>query len=1149
MTVLEDLRPGIRVLDRQRGRERLVRAVERLGRVVKIWFDDPRTGGLEPLVYPITEAESRFQILHGDLAAFQATPEIVRLVAECHRLEHAYLFNPLFATETSLIDPLPHQLIAVYDHMLLRPRLRFLLADDAGAGKTIMAGLYIREMLLRRMVERVLIAPPAGLVGNWERELRNLFRLRFRILSSSDAGGENPLEQPGSDLSIISIDTLARPRMRNFLREARPYDLVVFDEAHKLSAWRDADLTMRASKRYEVAAEIAAQGRHLLLLTATPHMGKDDPYYFLWRLLEPELLSTPEAFHRMPQERRRAYILRRMKEEMVRFDGSSIYPQRTSQTVEYPLNPAERTLYEATTEYCEVHYNRAKLRNRGAASLAMSVLQRRLASSTWALLRSLERREEKLSEELRLLEQGLLSEKELELRQERLPTEDVRDIKTGDEEEVEDGREESERNDEQVVAATDAISPEELRVELAEVRRLVHLARRVHESRRESKFEKLWEALDAYRDTKVLVFTEHRDTMDFLVGRLEALGLTGKIARIHGGMDYQERDRQAEFFRDPSGARYLVATDAAGEGINLQFCWLLVNYDIPWNPARIEQRMGRVHRYKQQHKVVLLNMVAEDTREGRVLKVLLEKLERIRKELSTDKVFDVIGQQFHSVPLRDLIFQAVVEGRDEETARVIENTLTPDAARRRLEEQRRRVACAEVRNLVERLARRREEAAARRMMPAYVRAFFQRAVAHAGVGIVGDIQRVFHLDPCPEPVQRALRTYPEALHHRLTFDREVALPPEALNPRAIYLHPGEPVFESVVTLFLGKVSDLAEHGAVFHDPSADEPYLFYLGVVPVLKDRPYRAPPSTSGHEEPSSYEVVREVMLGVRRYADNRCEEAPAHLLLDLLEADASEVPRDLLETWSIRARDRSLVEAFLYEHHGVQALEETTQDAERRCAERRKQLRASYNLYEAELLERRRRLREAVSKGEPAARSKLTECERELDELDARRARTEVELIQEADSVRLGPVSLYSTALVLPLSHDQEARRRDAEIETIAMRVAREYEEQHGAKVEDVSDPTLKMGFDLRSTRPDGAVRYIEVKGRARVGEIELTENEWRQAQNHPDRYWLYVVYHCENDPVLRTIKNPAAKGIARPKGGVTIKASDVLSAEDDV
>ncbi|MEQ1736137.1 MAG: helicase-related protein, partial [Rhodoglobus sp.] len=986
---------------------------------MKIWFDDPKTGGVDPPVaYPVSEAEQRFEILTGGTGEFREESEVVRLVAESHRLAHAYLFNPAFATETSLIDPLPHQLIAVYDHLLHQPRLRFLLADDAGAGKTIMAGLYIREMLLRRLVSRVLIIPPAGLVGNWERELRNLFRLRFRILSSTDGARENPFEDPRNDLAIVSIDTIDKSKMLAHIRDARPYDLVVFDEAHKLTATRDADLTIDPSLRYELAAEIAGQMRHLLLLTATPHMGKDDPYYFLWRLLEPELLSTPEAFSRLTRPQRARYFLRRMKEEMVRFDETPLYPPRKSNTVSYPLSPDERRLYEGVTHYCEVHYNRARQRNRGAAGLAMSVLQRRLASSTWAILRSLERREAKLADELRLLEQGLLTREALEAQQRELPTTDVRDTKTGDEEESEDGSEESERNDEKIAGATDAVSPEEMRTELEEVRRLVVLGREVYSLKSESKFEQLWEALQAQPDTKVLIFTEHRDTMTFLIGRLEGLGLAGKIARIHGGMDYREREREADFFRDPNGARYLVATDAAGEGINLQFCWMLVNYDIPWNPARIEQRMGRVHRYKQTHDVLLLNLIAEDTREGRVLKVLLEKLERIREELSSDKVYDVIGQQFGGVSLRDLIFRGVVEGRDVEVARTIDAALTTERVEKQLAEQRKRVECAEVRRLLDGLKRRREESELRRMMPAYVRGLVEKAAPLLGIGISGDASGVFSLEPCLESVRRAMIGYPDEIQNRFTFSRELAMPKDTLAPVAIYLHPGEPVFEAVNTLLLGRYGDAAERGAAFLDPSAKAPYVFYLAKVPVVRERA----PDREG--DPPAVETVDETMVGVRRYEDGHCDEAAAHLLLELLDAtgdEAEAAPVPLIQA----ASDNSPVEAFVYEQHGTPLLERARQDAEERLTERQKQLKNAYSLYEAELLEARRRLKDAVAKGEPAASTKLHECVAQLDHLDERRAAGEAALLFETDSLRLGPVTLYARAVVLPMPQAEAERR----------------------------------------------------------------------------------------------------------------------------
>ena len=340
---------------------------------------------------------------------FTTSSDIILTVAEGYRLAYGHQFNPAFATETSLIDPLPHQRIAVYEHMLTQPRLRFLLADDAGAGKTIMAGLYIREMLARRLIRRVLIVPPAGLVGNWEREMRTLFSLHFQIINGGDMRDGNPFVGPESDRLIVSVDTLAGERAFNRLQEdqVKPYDLVIFDEAHKLSADREPDFRVRKTDRYHLAEALAGarpdQARwrlswgahHLILLTATPHMGKDFPYYCLWRLLEPETLSTYDAFSAYPSDARQRRFIRRTKEEMVRFDGTPIYPVRISDTLSYRLTQgevSEQAVYDRATAYIEYYYNRARILNRSAARLAMSVFQRRLASSTWAMICSLDRR-------------------------------------------------------------------------------------------------------------------------------------------------------------------------------------------------------------------------------------------------------------------------------------------------------------------------------------------------------------------------------------------------------------------------------------------------------------------------------------------------------------------------------------------------------------------------------------------------------------------------------------------------------------------------------------------------------------------------------------------------------------------------------------
>ena len=405
-----DLQPGVTLIDTYQNEKKVIQRVEPYDTFVRLFFENDD----EPSTYSVEQLRSRFEFVSN---AFRADANLVRLVAEAHRLQHAYLFNPIFATETSLIDPLPHQFIAVYEHLLKHVPLRFLLADDAGAGKTIMTGLYIQEALLRRQVKRVLIVPPAGLIGNWERELRVCFRLQFRILSSVDAADTNPFADPENRLAIISLDTLRQERMQNYLFEVQPYDLVVFDEAHKLSARYESDGTVDKSKRYELADQIAAQQKNLLLLTATPHMGKDDAYYFLWRLLLPENLAAQKAFERLPDKEKSKHLLRRMKEEMITFDEKPIYPPRRSQTIAYPLKQgeiSEQTLYDAVTAYCEKYFDLAGQYNRSAAKMAMMVLQRRLASSTFALLQSLIRRGEKLQTMLQNLQSGSLSTVQLE---------------------------------------------------------------------------------------------------------------------------------------------------------------------------------------------------------------------------------------------------------------------------------------------------------------------------------------------------------------------------------------------------------------------------------------------------------------------------------------------------------------------------------------------------------------------------------------------------------------------------------------------------------------------------------------------------------------------------------------------------------------
>ena len=544
---------------------------------------------------------------------FAGKADAISAVAEAVRLSHGYQFNPAFATEISRIDALPHQRIAVYERMIPQQPLRFLLADDAGAGKTIMTGLYVREMLSRGRIRRVLIVPPAGLVGNWERELRTLFRLRSRIVSSPGkpragadrASAENPFRGPDSDLVIVSLDTLAGDRTFDALRQpnASPYDLVVFDEAHKLSVVEQQH-GVRKRRRYELAEALAGcagpasryaglgwSAQHLLLLTATPHMGKNTPYHYLWRLLDPQVFATGEAFRRFPREARDRHFIRRIKEEMVGLDGTPLYRRRACDTFSYALSAGpdgEQALYDATTAYLRHAYNRA-LDNRPAVRLAMGVFQRRLASSTVAVLRSFGRRIAKLEQTIDDLRSGRVTASELRSRQKRLDREHGEDFfdthGADDDAHDEGGGERHEDYEEDMLGAVVAVTIEELQKEVDVVADLSRRARRLVASGRESKFERLREVLEDPRHAgeKWLVFTEHRDTADYLVRRLEGFGYSGHVGQIHGGLGWRAREVEVERFRRPDGARFLVATDAAGEGINL--------------PSREAHRRRRSRRY------------------------------------------------------------------------------------------------------------------------------------------------------------------------------------------------------------------------------------------------------------------------------------------------------------------------------------------------------------------------------------------------------------------------------------------------------------------------------------------------------------------------------------------------------------------------
>ena len=1102
---------------------------------------------------------------------FSADPDAVSAVAEAHRLAYGHLFNAAFAAETSLIDPLPHQRIAVYEQMLQQAPLRFLLADDAGAGKTIMTGLYVREMLSRHLIRRVLIVPPAGLVGNWEREMRTLFRLPFRIVSGEDARAGNPFLGPESDQVIVSIDTLAGERMFGHLKDPQTdaYDLVVFDEAHKLSANRQPDFRVRKTDRYKLAEALAGaevederwelpwSAQHLLLLTATPHMGKDYPYYFLWRLLLPDALSTYDAFDTFPLDSRQRHFIRRTKEEMVRFDGSPLYPERNCDTLSYDLSQgsqSEQELYDETTEYIRYYYNRAGVLNRSAAQLAMSVFQRRLASSTYALMRSFERRQEKLEGLIDDIRNGKLIEEQLIRQQRGLDKlDDVFETQTADEETAsEDGGEQHEEFEDKALSGTIAVTLSELEVERRTVEALLNKTRDLFNTSEESKFEKLREVLSdpQYLDEKFIIFTEHRDTAEFLVRRLEGLGFTGQVALIHGGLPYQERERQVEFFRRPAaegGANYLVATDAAGEGINLQFCWLMVNYDIPWNPARLEQRMGRIHRYGQKHDpVVIVNLVAGGTREGRVLKTLLDKLEAIRRQLQSDKVFDVVGRLFEGLSMRDYLEQAVTEDADSVAER-LEGDLTEQQVQALAERE--RVLFGEGGEVRQRLAHLNDEAEQenyRRLLPGYVRRFVERAAPLLDLRIEGDPEATFALVPArpraADALLPALEVYSEEARERLTVYKP------ADREDAVWMHPGEPVFDGLSAAILNRFGRDGLKGAVFTDPYATEAYLFHIALIVVEQH--------SQDNAEPTAPQPLESRLIGLRQLSNGTVEECPVEHLLLLRGAPDFAPSRVPLATL---ARDMVADAAqFIREEVSERVAQAHRQRRLDDLPARLEFVNRGFGFQAAELAAARSRLSEMARNGNRYAQGELpTVKERQRSLTDSRNHRLD-ELRAEPDLIQAGEIEFLVHALVVPTQDAEEAERYDADVEAIAVEVATDYEKGCGAEVQDVSRPELARragltdwpGFDLLSRRAEGERRAIEVKGRAGTGGIELRENEWAEACTLRDKYWLYVVFDCATPhPRLVRVRDPFAKLLVRSRESITyiINSGDVIEAAE--
>lgn len=1067
--------------------------------------------------------------------SFDGDGEAFKLAVEAKRIDLAFLFDPMMAVHTSNVDPLPHQITAVYESMLPRQPLRYLLADDPGAGKTIMAGLYIRELIMRADARRVLIVAPGSLVEQWRDELFEKFGLEFRIFSKEleDASPSgNPFED--HDHLIVRLDQMSRNEESQEKLCLASWDLVVFDEAHKLSA-HFFGREVKRTKRFNFAEKIGQHTRHLLLMTATPHNGKEEDFQLFLSLLDSDRFygRFRDGVHKVDS----SDMMRRMvKEELVKFDGTPLFPERRAYTVNYTLSDIESALYESVTQYVQTEMGKADQldgRRKGSVGFALTALQRRLASSPEAIFQSLKRRKERLERRVREEKFGLRGQQILAETLIEIP-EDDDDLNAEEQETLEETL---------VDQATAARTIAELEQEIIILEGLEQQARAVVISGQDRKWDELSRILQnepAMRDAggrlrKIIIFSEHRDTLNYLHQKIAGvMGNSDTIVTIHGGTHRDERRRLQALFRSDPDVRVLVATDAAGEGVNLQNANLMVNYDLPWNPNRLEQRFGRIHRIGQQEVCHLWNLVAKETREGDVYFRLLEKL-RVESDALKGRVFDILGEVFEDISLKDLLLEAIRYGdKPEVRARLgqrIENALNHDHLRAILD----RNALAQESMSAERLFSVKEEmekAEARRLQPYFVRSFFMKAFEAMGGSIHPREAARFEITHVPASIRerdrlitgRNRRELSPVLkrYERVCFTREAVRPLDKPGaPFAAMLHPGHPLMLAVSDILLEQHSNLLRQGAILVDPTDDGEVSHLLFLLT---------------HEiKFGDGQVLSKRLQFVKVAPDGSASFAgwAPHLDLEALATADLHLFDDLLAAPWICAdqeqRALALAAATLVPEHFQEV-------AGRRIAHVDKTLAAVHERLTKEISfwsDRWIKLKEDKEAGKDV-RLILENARRTVADLEGRLEGRKKELQSMRHVTSATPVALGG-ALVVPVGLlrrlrgeipvdtgstfciDAAARSR---IERIAMDAVRQAEESRGCTVVDVS--AIKCGWDLTSYLPaiDGKQpesRHIEVKGRViGASTITVTRNEMLYALNQADKFVLAIVQVGEDDQI---------------------------------
>lgn len=1063
--------------------------------------------------------------------SFDGDGGLFRLVSEARRIRLAYLFDPLLAVHTSLVDPLPHQITAVYEAMLPRQPLRFLLADDPGAGKTIMAGLLIKELLVRGDLRRCLICVPGNLTEQWQDELSQRFHLPFDILTRErveTARSGNPFAE--IDLVICRLDQLSRnPDLQDKLK-VTDWDLVICDEAHKMSATFFGG-EIKATKRYRLGQLLDTITRHLLLLTATPHNGKEEDFQLFMALLDGDRFEGRfrDGVHTVDV----SDLLRRLvKEHMVRFDGRPLFPERRSYTVTYRLSDVEAALYHAVTKYVQEEMNRADHlaaegdgKRRASIGFALTILQRRLASSPEAIYKSLKRRRERLEKRLRDEQidsrgrHARLSQDNLRLFS--LDDEDLADLEDAPNAEVEEIEEEL------VDQATAARTIAELEAEIESLKRLEEMARRLRVSGMDKKWEELSSLLqneermfDAQgHRRKLVVFTEHRDSLNYLMDRISSLiGRSEAVVAIHGGIRREERRKIQESFTQDKDVQILVATDAAGEGINLQRAHLMVNYDLPWNPNRIEQRFGRIHRIGQTEVCHLWNLVAVETREGHVFHRLFEKLEEERKALG-GKVYDVLGEVFDERSLRELLIEAVRYGDHPEVRARLEQVVDQALDRDHLIDLLDEHALARDTMDPSRLQRVREEmerAEARRLQPHFIRSFFHAAFEMLGGTMREREPRRYEITHVPAVIRqrdRVIGTGSPVLtrYERVCFEKDLIT--VSGKPIASLLCPGHPLLDATIDLILERHRELLKRGTVLvdpNDPGEDLRVLFYLEHA--VQD----ARTNATGNRR-----VVSRQMQFVEADGAGQVRNAgyAPYLNYRPIKEEESALIESVLDDPLLTHNLEDTVIAYAVEHivprHYGEVRQRKEELVDRTLAAVRERLTKEINYWD----HRAEDLKAQEQAGRVNARINSAKARQRADELAARLRKRLEELEQERRLSPLPPV-VSGGALVVPQSlvnrltgirteiEPVVLARETRRVEQMAMESVMRLERSLGREPRDVSSE--RCGYDIESRNPqNGALLFIEVKGRvAGVGSVTVTKNEILTGLNKPEQFILALV-----------------------------------------